>query len=102
VEDLAAALCFLLKHPEPPDWINVGTGVDISILDLAATVAETVGYQGQIKTDPSRPDGTMLKRTDVSLLNGLGWKHETELRDGLKKTYQSFLQDHLDGALRSV
>tara|TARA_R110002049_G_scaffold47902_2_gene138476 strand:+ start:6729 stop:7634 length:906 start_codon:yes stop_codon:yes gene_type:complete len=102
VDDLADALVHLLKIPNPPDWVNVGTGVDQTILELAQTVAETVGFKGEILTDPSRPDGTPVKCTDATRLHATGWKHQTDLCEGLRRTYQSFLKEHGAGMLRSV
>ncbi|WP_372715531.1 GDP-L-fucose synthase family protein [Novipirellula sp.] len=102
VDDLADALAFLMTQQNPPDWANVGTGVDLSILELAQLVANTVGYQGEIKTDSSKPDGTPVKCSDVSRLNALGWKHKIELAQGLKTTYDHFLNEVESGQMRSV
>lgn len=101
VEDLAKALLHLLCLDSPPDWVNVGTGEDISILELAHLVANTVGYSGKITLDPSKPDGTPLKRTDPSLIQSTGWQAETPLDIGLKKTLEDFLQRKDQGILRS-
>jgi GDP-L-fucose synthase len=102
VDDLADAIVHLIGLDDPPDWVNVGTGVDQTILDVANLVAKTVGYEGQITTDPSRPDGTPVKCTDVSRLHALGWKHQVDLAEGLRRTYQSFLSETGAGQLRSV
>ena len=102
VDDLADAIVHLISQDDPPDWVNVGTGVDQTILELAQLVAKTVGYEGQITTDPSRPDGTPVKCTDVSRLHALGWKHRVDLAEGLRRTYQSFLSETGAGQLRSV
>ena len=102
VDDLADALVHLLGIDDPPDWVNVGTGVDQTILEVAHRVAETVGYEGEILTDPSRPDGTPVKCTDVSRLHQTGWKHRIDLREGLQRTYHSFLEEHNAGRLRAV
>jgi GDP-L-fucose synthase len=101
VDDLAQALLHLLSLESPPDWVNIGTGQDISILELAHLVAKTVGYQGQITLDPSKPDGTPLKRTDPTLINSTGWQAETPLELGLRKTLQDFLSRKDQGILRS-
>jgi GDP-L-fucose synthase len=101
VDDLAQALLHLLSLESPPDWVNVGTGQDISILELAHLVAKTVGYHGEIILDPSKPDGTPLKRTDPSLINSTGWQAETPLELGLQKTLQDFLSRKDQGILRS-
>ena len=102
VEDLADACVHLLSVDDPPDWVNVGTGQDQTILELAHLVAETVGYTGEITTDPARPDGTPIKCTDVSRLHSLGWSHQVDLAQGLERTYQSFLTETGAGRLRSV
>ncbi len=101
VDDLADACEFLLNSDSPPDWINVGTGTDVTIRELTELVAETVGYTGKIVWDSSKPDGTPRKLMDVSKLASLGWKAGTELRDGIKKTYASFLSEQASGTLRS-
>ena len=102
VDDLADAIVHLLGMDDPPDWVNVGSGVDQTILELAQVVAKTVGYVGRIVTDPSRPDGTPVKCTDVTRLHALGWQHRIDLEEGLDRTYQSYLSEHLAGQLRSV
>jgi len=102
VDDLADAILHLLSLESPPDWVNVGTGIDLTILQLAQLVAETVGYKGEIQTDPSRPDGTPVKCTDVTLLNQCGWKYQIELKQGLQDTYQAFLEEAVAGRLRSA
>jgi GDP-L-fucose synthase len=92
-DDLAEACVFLMKEYEDPELINVGTGEEVSILDLAHLVRETVGYEGTITFDSSKPDGTPRKLMDSSHLHALGFKHKTSLREGLKKTYQDFLKN---------
>jgi GDP-L-fucose synthase len=92
----------LIGLHNPPDWVNVGTGIDSTILEVAELVAKTVGYQGRIETDPHRPDGTPIKCTDVTRLHRLGWQHRVDLATGLKRTYQSFLSETGAGQLRSV
>jgi GDP-L-fucose synthase len=100
VDDLADACAFLLTRADPPDWINVGTGVDVTIRELTERVAEVTGYRGRIEWDATKPDGTARKLLDVSQLSGLGWKAATALRDGLASTYQSFLAEKAAGVLR--
>lgn len=100
VDDLADALVHLVRVPDPPDWVNVGTGEDATILEIAQMVAEVVGYQGRIKTDPSRPDGTPRKVTDVTQLHALGWHHQINFRDGLASTYAHFLDEIESNRLR--
>ncbi|MCY2999037.1 MAG: GDP-L-fucose synthase [Planctomycetota bacterium] len=101
VDDLARALVHLLTLDSPPDWINVGTGEEISILELAKRIAKTVGYTGTFGLDTSKPDGTPLKRTDPSLIFSTGWNPKIELADGLVRTYQDFLIRIERGNLRS-
>lgn len=101
VDDLADALLHLLSIDNPPDWVNVGTSTDVSIMELAKLVASTVGYQGQILPDPSKPDGTPRKLTDTSLLQATGWHPTVELADGLKLAYADFLAGSASGTLRS-
>lgn len=100
VDDLAKALLHLICLDSPPDWINVGTGREISILELARTIATTVGFKGDFNLDTSKPDGTPLKRTDPSLIFSTGWRPETTLEIGLVKTYSDFLQGVKQGTLR--
>ncbi len=92
VDDLASACFHLLGHENPPDWVNLGTGQDIAIIDLAHLVAEVVGFGGRIETDPTKPDGTPRKLLDVSLMESLGWKAKIDLRDGIAAAYKDFLQ----------
>lgn len=92
VDDLADALVHLLHLADPPDWVNVGTGQDLSILELAQLVAEVVDFRGKIVTDPSKPDGTPRKLTDVTRLRSTGWSASTDLADGIRRTYQDFLE----------
>ncbi|PTY05911.1 GDP-fucose synthetase [Opitutaceae bacterium EW11] len=101
VDDLADACAFLVKLPNPPDWINVGTGTDVTIKELTETVAEVTGFKGKITWDVSKPDGTPRKLMDVSRLTGLGWKAKIGLREGVAKTYASFLEEKASGSLRS-
>jgi len=100
VDDLADACAFLARADNPPDWINVGTGVDVTIKELTETVAAAVGYGGRIEWDASKPDGTPRKLMDVSLLSGLGWKAKIPLREGVAATYAAFLEEERTGKLR--
>lgn len=102
VDDLADACLHLLGVPDPPDWVNVGTGEDVSILEAAQLVAETVGFTGEIVIDPDKPDGPPRKLLDVSRLEALGWQARTSLHHGLRQTYQAFLAEVEAGALRIV
>lgn len=87
VDDLADALLFLLEHYDDPETINVGTGQDVTIRELAETVADVVGWHGEMLQDTSKPDGTPRKLLDVSRLTDLGWKAKTSLREGIESTY---------------
>jgi len=82
----------LLSYPKPC-FVNLGTGVDVTIRDLAETVKEVVGYEGRLGFDPSKPDGTMRKLQDVSRMKSLGWEAGVELREGIERTYQWFLEN---------
>jgi GDP-L-fucose synthase len=101
VDDLADACAFLLRLENPPDWINVGTGTDVTIRELTEAVAAVTGFAGRIAWDPSKPDGTPRKLLDVSRLAALGWSARIALREGLEKTYASFLAETASGALRT-
>lgn len=100
VDDLAEACLHLLELENPPDWVNVGYGSDVSIRELAGLVAETVGYRGRIGTDPSKPDGTPRKLMDNTRLAGTGWKPRIGLREGLEDAYRCFLEDTGSGRVR--
>ncbi|MEQ9406324.1 MAG: GDP-L-fucose synthase [Fuerstiella sp.] len=102
VDDLAAGILHLLELKDPPDLVNIGSGQEISILDLARLVAKTVGFQGQIRTDPSKPDGTPRKLSDISRIRATGWEPKISLSAGLKATYDSFLHQRQGESLRSV
>ena len=98
VDDLAKASLFLLENYDEPGTINVGVGEDIAISELAALVSRTVGYDGALVQDASRPDGTPQKLLDVSRLTALGWRATTGLADGISLTYDWFLEHQ--GSLR--
>jgi GDP-L-fucose synthase len=103
VDDLADALCFLMERYDSPEIINVGCGEDITIAELAALVADVVGFRGALVFDRSKPDGTPRKLLDVARLRSLGWSPSIELRPGIETTYQWYL-DQLAGesGLRGV
>jgi GDP-L-fucose synthase len=90
VDDLASGILFLLENENPPDWVNLGTGIDHSIQEIANLVKDVVGYKGNISNDTSKPDGMPLKRLDVSLAEKMGWKATIPLEEGLLATYQEF------------
>lgn len=96
VDDLAAACAVLLRSYDGDDPVNVGCGTDLTIRELAATVAEVTGFTGRIVWDTTRPDGTPRKLLDISRLAGLGWKPAIPLRDGIAATYAHW-RDGLDG-----
>lgn len=91
-DDLAEACVFLMEKYEDPELINVGTGEEISILDLARLIADIVGFRGTITFDPTRPDGTPRKLMDSSRLHALGYRHKVSLREGIERTYADFKQ----------
>lgn len=95
VEDLADALVFLLQSYSQEAHVNVGAGKDIAIGELAAMIAEVVGFAGDLAFDPSKPDGTPRKLLDVSRLRALGWAPSTTLRDGLAQTYRWYCENAL-------
>lgn len=91
VDDLADACLFLMDNYDENETINVGTGSEVTIKNLAELVAEIVGYGGEILWDTSKPNGTPRKVVDISRITNLGWKAKTTLRDGIKRTYEDFL-----------
>jgi GDP-L-fucose synthase len=100
VDALADACAFLLRLEDPPDWINIGTGTDVTIRELTETVAAVTGYPGEITWDASKPDGTPRKLMNVSRLSRLGWSAKVGLREGVERTYASFLAEKAAGTLR--
>ena len=88
VDDMAAACVHLMENYSCPEIVNIGTGEDVTIKELAETIAEVVGYQGEIMWDIEKPDGTPRKLLDVSRLHSLGWQHTTSLKDGIARTYE--------------
>ena len=100
VDDLASACLHLMDVHNEPGWVNVGTGSDVTIASLARMVAQTVGFEGQILWDDSKPDGTPRKWLDVSRLAELGWTSNISLEEGLRRTYNDFLTAHVSNSLR--
>ena len=93
-DDLAEAVVYLMENKDAKDvgeFINIGSGYDMPISEIVELIKETVGYEGKLVYDTTKPDGTMLKLMDVSKINALGWKAKTELKEGLKIAYQDFL-----------
>jgi GDP-L-fucose synthase len=93
VDDLAEACVFLMKNYNDRGTINIGTGVDVSIKNLAQEVKKVVGYEGKLIFDTTKPDGTPRKLLNVKKIHDLGWKHKINLDAGVKKTYKSFLDE---------
>jgi len=98
--DLADACLFLMEKYDSPELINIGTGIDCTILELAQTVKKIVGYTGEIVLDKTKPDGTPRKWLDVSKINALGWKAKISLEDGIKMAYTEFQKDLAKGVIR--
>lgn len=101
VDDLAEGLLYLLQLEDPPELVNIGSGKDISIRELADLVAEVVGFSGEIRTDPSKPDGTPRKLMDNTVIRELGWQPRISLKDGIGSAYEDFLSALDSGRLRS-
>ncbi|GLU56379.1 GDP-L-fucose synthase [Dyadobacter frigoris] len=91
-DDLADACYFLMQNYSEPGFLNIGVGTDVTIKELAELIKETVGYEGAVHWNTDKPDGTPRKLMDVSKLHALGWKHKTDLTEGIRITYQDFLQ----------
>ena len=90
-DDLADACVYLMKTYDEEQFVNIGVGEDISIKNLAELIQETVGYEGELRWNTDKPDGTPRKLMDVSRLHNMGWKHRYSLEEGIKLTYQDFL-----------
>jgi GDP-L-fucose synthase len=101
VDDLADACAFLLGQDNPPDWINVGTGTDVTIRELTERVAAATGYKGRVTWDATKPDGTPRKLLDVSRMTALGWRARIGLAEGIPAAYRSFLAELESGRLRA-
>jgi GDP-L-fucose synthase len=99
-DDAAAGILHLLRLENPPDWVNLGCGTDISIGDLAQLVSDAVGYEGAITFDTSKPDGTPRKLTDISRIKETGWAPKIPIEQGVAMAYQSFLEEQSSGRLR--
>ena len=102
VEDLADAILFLMENVEAKDiyeagisHLNIGTGKDITIKDLSLMIKKAVGFNGKLKFDPTKPDGTPKKLLDVEKLNAMGFEPHISLREGIKSTYQWFLNNEV-------
>lgn len=93
-DDLASACLYLMENYNESELVNVGTGVDVTIKELAETVKEIVGFDGQIIWDTAKPDGTPRKLMDVSKLHNVGWRHTINLKEGIALAYNDFLVNH--------
>ena len=102
VDDLAEACVFLMKNYNERSTLNIGTGVDVSIKNLALEVKKVVGYEGKLIFDTTKPDGTPRKLLNVKKVHALGWKHTIDLPLGIKKTYKAFLEELTTGKLRDL
>ena len=89
-DDMADACVYLMQHYSGSEHVNIGTGTDLSIRELAEMIARIVGFEGEIRHDLSKPDGTPRKLMDVSKLHQLGWKHSIDLEQGIKQVYEDF------------
>jgi GDP-L-fucose synthase len=96
-DDLADAVIYLMNNKEASDigeFVNIGTGKDLTIKALAETIAEIIGYKGEVRWDTVKPNGTPRKLLDVSLLNKLGWQAKTSLKDGIQQTYDWYCKNY--------
>lgn len=96
VDDMAEACLFLLDHYDGPEHVNIGSGSDVTIREIAETIADVVGFEGETKWDTTKPDGTPQKLMDVSKINAAGWKARIELHEGLQSTVSWFREHHDD------
>ena len=94
VDDAAEACYFLMENYEEPEIINIGSGKDDSITQLATIIKNITGYKGGLEFDTSKPDGTMRKMLDVNKINALGWYPSVTLEDGIRKTYKDFVEKY--------
>ncbi|MDX2190315.1 MAG: GDP-L-fucose synthase [Bacteroidota bacterium] len=101
-DDLAEACVFLMEKYNDPELINIGSGEDISIKDLAEMVQKISGYNGELRFNTSKPDGTPRKLLDVSKINSLGWKYKIKLEEGINRTYKEYQKQFIAGVLESV
>ena len=93
VDDLAEACIFLMDNYDEEGWVNIGTGSDLRIKDLATMVADVIGYKGEIKWDKSKPDGTPRKLLNVGLINSMGWKASIDLRKGIESVCEKYAEE---------
>ena len=93
VDDLAEACIFLMDNYDDEGWVNIGTGSDLRIKDLATIVADVIGYKGEIKWDKTKPDGTPRKLLNIELINSLGWKASIDLRKGIESVCEKYAEE---------
>lgn len=93
VDDMADACYFLMQNYDEKQFVNIGTGNDITIRELAETIMHVTGYRGKLTFNTEKPDGTPKKLMDVSKINNLGWQHKIDLKEGIERTYQDFLEN---------
>jgi len=99
-DDAAAGMLHLLRLEDPPDWVNLGYGADISIGDLARLVMKVTGYEGGLIFDRTKPDGTPRKLTDISRIKATGWAPKISIENGVELAYRSYLEERAEGRLR--
>ena len=102
VDDVASGLVFLLRHPNPPDWVNIGSGNEVTIRQLAELVRDACGAKCELKFDSSKPDGTPRKLIDCARLHGLGWKPSLTLAEGIRRTVACYREEKAAGKARGV
>ena len=102
VDDLAAGILHLLNMEDPPDWMNIGFGTDVTIRELAEIIKDIVGYTGAIVQDPTKPDGTPRKLMDNSRIFATGWRPAFSLHDGIQDAYEDFLRSEASGYVRQA
>ena len=94
VDDMADGCVFLMENYDGEEHVNIGTGKELTIKELAEMIKEVVGFKGKLKFNTDKPDGTPRKLLDVSKLEGLGWKYKVELKDGIKSSYEWFKENY--------
>ena len=102
VDDVASGLVFLLRHPNPPDWVNIGSGVEVTIRQLAEGVRDACGARCELVFDPTKPDGTPRKLIDCARLHALGWKPSLTLAEGIRRAVASYREEKAAGRARGV
>jgi GDP-L-fucose synthase len=102
VDDLASACVFLMKNYSEEQFINIGTGLDVTIREAVELVRETIGYQGEVVWDSTKPDGTPRKLRDISRIKTLGWEPTIALRDGIVRFYEWLLDNYVPQTMASV